>query len=58
MLHIGKYVTRDGGLIGQVYGESTEPDGFGGSYRMVGVYWSNGLKTAVHENNLVETDMG
>jgi len=59
MPNTGEYVMReDSGLIGVVYGKSTEPDGYGGAYRMIGVHWVNGLRTSVHEMNLVETDTG
>ncbi|NCC41705.1 MAG: hypothetical protein EOM21_20275 [Gammaproteobacteria bacterium] len=59
MLNVNDFVFReDSGLMGRVYGISDNPEGYGGSYRMFGVLWANGLRTAVHEENLVETDFG
>ena len=60
MPHIGEYVTREylDHEIGEVYGITENPDGYGETYKMYGILWARGLRTAVHESHLVQTDMG
>ena len=59
MPEVDTFVFReDSGLMGRVYAMSEEPDWFGRTYKVFEVLWSNGLRTTVHENNLVETELG